>query len=129
MHFRPPANVPLQRKGKQRTAIEHDYQNCSNRYIVYIGKTGGFLEEKEKGADNATYNYHRMQADDTAFEESADTHPVPAVIIGITDYKARKHKEKVDGKIAVVNDLCEMVATRMCFKKMEGYDHNSCHST
>ena len=70
-----------------------------------------------------------MQADDTAFEESADTHPVPTVIIGITDYKARKHKEEVDGKIAVINDLCEMVATRMCFKKMEGYDHNSCHST
>ena len=59
-----------------------------------------------------------MQADDTAFEESTDTHPVPAVIIGITDYKARKDKEEVDGKIAVINDLCEMVATRMCFKKM-----------
>ena len=30
---------------------------------------------------------------------------MPSVIIGIANHKARKHKEKIHGKISVVNDL------------------------
>ena len=70
-----------------------------------------------------------MQTDDTAFKESTDAHPVPAIIIGIADYEARKHKEKVYGKITVIDNLREMAATRMCFEKVKGYDHNSGYTT
>ena len=58
---------------------------------------------------------------------------VPTDILSIFgkqgDFWKKKHKEEVNSKITVINDLREMVATCMCFEKMEYYDHNSRHST
>lgn len=70
-----------------------------------------------------------MQTYNTSFEESDGTHPVPTIIIGITYNKAGKHKEKVYRQITMVDNLFQVIAARMCFKKMKNYNHDCCYTT
>lgn len=50
-------------------------------------------------------HYHRVQPDKSSFEEACQTHPVPSVIVSISDDESREHEEKINRKIAVVDDL------------------------
>ncbi|CDD33978.1 unknown [Bacteroides sp. CAG:714] len=46
-----------------------------------------------------------MKTDEAAFEEIAGCHCFsPSVIVRITDYKAGKNKEEIDGQVTVVDD-------------------------
>ena len=36
-----------------------------------------------------------METNQSAFEEAADAHAVPAVVVSVTDYISRKHEEEV----------------------------------
>ena len=129
MHFRPAANVELQRKRKQGTAQQHHQQHCSDGRILDRWKTRRLLKIEKGSAHNASHNHHRMQADDTAFEESAHGHPVPTVIISIADNKTGKHEEEIHCQITMIDNLSKMAATCMCFKKMEDNNHDSRHAT
>ena len=43
-----------------------------------------------------------MKSYETAFEEVAESHPVPPVIVGITDHEAGEHEEEIYRYMAVV---------------------------
>ena len=58
-----------------------------------------------------------------AFDEFPGRHRFPAVVIGVADDKAGKHEEKIDGQVAVVDDLVHM-AGGVGFKDVEPYDDN-----
>ena len=64
-----------------------------------------------------------LQAYKAAFDEFPGRHRFPAVVIGIADDKAGKHEEKIDGQVAVVDDLVHM-AGGVGFKDVEPYDDN-----
>ena len=49
---------------------------------------------------------------------------MPSVIIGIANHKARKYKEKIYGKISVVDDLIKR-AGGMGFENVKANYHNS----
>ncbi len=62
-------------------------------------------KEKEAGSGDCSGHYHRVQPDKSSFEEACQTHPVPSVIVSISDDESREHEEKINRKIAVVDDL------------------------
>ena len=62
-------------------------------------------EKKEAGSGDCSGHYHRVQPDKSSFEEACQTHPVPSVIVSISDDESREHEEKINRKIAVVDDL------------------------
>lgn len=43
-----------------------------------------------------------MQTGETALEEAPGGHSVPAVIIGVSYYEARKDKEEINRQISVI---------------------------
>ena len=70
-----------------------------------------------------------MQTNYTPLEESTDTHPIPTVVISITDNKTGKHEKEIHCQIAMIDNLSKMTAACMCFKKMEDNNHDSRHAT
>jgi hypothetical protein len=69
-----------------------------------------------------------MEAYEAAFEEIFQRHLVPAVVVSIAYYEARKHKEKVDGQVPVVDDLFYVIASRKSLENVE-YDYHDCGYT
>ena len=55
-----------------------------------------------------------MQAYETTFEETADAHLSPTVIIGITDDKTREDEEKVNSYVSVVKRAYYSVSCAVC---------------
>ena len=70
-----------------------------------------------------------MQTNYTPLEESTDTHPIPTVVISITDNKTGKHKEKIHRQITVIDKLLQMTAAGMCFQQMESDNHYRGYAT
>ena len=70
-----------------------------------------------------------MQADDAPLEEGAQRHAVPTVVVGIAYHEARKHEEEINGQIAVVDDLHQMVAARMGLEQVEDDYHQRGYAT
>ena len=86
-------------------------------------KARRFLEIEKGGSYDTSHNDHRVQANDASFEEGSQCHLVPAVVVSIAYYESRKHEKEIDGKIAVVDDLNEMVSLRMCFEQVKDNNH------
>jgi hypothetical protein len=66
-----------------------------------------------------------MQSHQPAFKERTDGQLTPSVIIRIADNKARQQKEKVYGKIAVVDDLVQRTGGMSLENVENNYDNGS----
>ena len=68
-----------------------------------------------------------MEPYESAFEETPSGHFAPTVVVGIADNKARECKEKINTKVAVVDNLVRGTLG-IGLQKVENYDHN-CRNT
>ena len=117
------------RKRKQRTPQQHYQQHSPYRCILNSRKAGRLLKIKEHCTHYASHYHHRMQTDNTPLEESTDAHPAPAVVIGITDNKTGKHKEKIYRQVTVIDNLFQVIAAGMRFQQMKSDYHYGSYAT
>ena len=68
-----------------------------------------------------------MEAHKTPLEEIPRRHPVPAVVVGVADDKAGEREEKVDGEVAVIEDLCGG-AVGVGLEEVKGHDDQGGHA-
>ena len=93
----------------------------SKAYFVRIRKPvnprkHSVTPEKEKHSpDKHPHHHHRLQPDQTTQKKGADSHLIPTIVVSITDHKARKHKEKINGQITMIDHLIQ-VTGRMSFE-------------
>jgi len=79
-------------------------------------------------ANQSSKDYHWVQADKSSFGEIPYRHTVPTVIIGIANDEARKHKEKVNSKIAMIDGLIGG-RVKIGFKQMMCHDKHGGNTT
>ena len=112
----------------QSKANDHNEEHFPKRHIVNVGPQNRILKIETQGAHNHSHNNHWLQSNESDFEKIAYGHFAPAVIISITNHKARKQKEKINRQIPVIDDLVK--PTRgVCFHNMKSDHHNSSHSS
>ena len=123
----PPADVHRGRQRDDRAAPkEHQYQHAC-RGAVYEVKLVAAGEVEERCAQRTAEDDHRMEAHKTPLEEIPRRHPVPAVVVGVADDKAGEREEKVDGEVAVIEDLCGG-AVGVGLEEVKGHDDQGGHA-
>ena len=55
-----------------------------------------------------------LQAYEAAFEEVAEAHFAPSVVVCVADYKAREYEEEINCNMSVVQCGYEAVASSVC---------------
>ena len=106
----------------------------SKAYFVRIRKPvnprkHSVTPEKEKhSSDKHPHHHHRLQPDQTTLKKGTDSHLIPTIVVSITDHKPRKHKEKINGQITMIDHLIQ-VAGRMSFEQMKKYNQNSSNTS
>jgi hypothetical protein len=70
-----------------------------------------------------------MQANQSALKEILQTHPAPAVVIRISNHKARQYKKEIHRQITVVDDLFLIISSAKGFEQVKNNHHNGCYTT
>lgn len=120
VHFSQAPDFKAGRRRNQQDIDEGGDEQGDDRHLGYI-PYGTALEIKDKRADDRSYRHHGLQAYEAALDEFPGGHRLPAVVVGVADDEPGQHEEKVDGQVAVVDDLVHM-AGGVGFKDVEPYD-------
>ena len=100
--FTPSPDVHLHSARYHQAAHNEGEGHFPSRHIPYQRKCFPLSEEVEAGSGDGSHDDHRVKPCKPSFEESADSHPVPSVIVGISYHEPRKCEEEVHGKVAVI---------------------------
>ncbi len=123
--FAPAPDVERRRSRNQKTAQQPHKEERPDCGVCNIGGT----EKIKQHAYGGTGENHRLQTYQTSHKKRFHCHAAaPAVIIGIADYKTRKGKKEIDGKVAVVDNLQRRMR-RIGLKNMERHHKKGCHSS
>ena len=110
----------------QQSVHQRGEEQRPDRHRRYV-PDGASLEIEHHGADQSSDDDHRVQADETPFEELPDRHLRPTVVVGVADDETREDEEEIDGQVAVVDPLVE-VAGRISLEQVKAHDRQRSHA-
>ena len=110
----------------QQSVHQRGEEQRPDRHRRYV-PDGASLEIEHHGADQGSDDDHRVQADETPFEELPDRHLRPTVVVGVADDETREDEEEIDGQVAVVDPLVE-VAGRISLEQVKAHDRQRGHA-
>lgn len=83
------------------------------------------IEGVRNVAQKSAHKYHGVQTDKAATEELTGSEALlPAVVVGISDDESGQHKEQIDSKVAMRNDV-----RTAHVEHVEHEHHQCCHSS
>ena len=102
---RPPDLVATARTGRHETYGTYKGQQRQGKAYGRAVPLHTALHPKGNQTDHGTEHYHGVQPHQPPAEKATQrkASPAPTVVVGIGQHKPRKHKEKIDSQISVVD--------------------------